>query len=178
SVLVTSGRYRTVLVVTADLVIDEAERMVNYALFSDGAASCLVADQPTETGAGYQILGVANAQDVGSLEWTHEISSDLARQVNARLLEPAGVALGEVCRLLHLNIFTPLVGMKERQAGFRADQLFTANISRTGHCFAADPLINLADLAEAGQLHPDHHYLLAASVPGSRFGVLVRKLAS
>ena len=42
--LVGVGRYRRVLVVTTDLVTDEADRMASYALFSDGAASCLVTD--------------------------------------------------------------------------------------------------------------------------------------
>lgn len=177
--LVASGRYRRVLVITTDLVLDEASRMVSYALFSDGAASCLVTGpgQDATGEPGYQILACANAQQARSLEWTNQISSDLARQVNDRLLDPLGMKLSEVCGLLHLNIFLPLVVMKERQAGFSADQLYTGNIERTGHCFAADPLINLVDRAAAGAVHPDHHYLLAASVPGSRFGVLLRRLA-
>ncbi|MDQ2956496.1 MAG: 3-oxoacyl-ACP synthase [Actinomycetota bacterium] len=176
SALVAAGRYRRVLVITTDLVLDEADRMVSYALFSDGAASCIVDAEARADG--YQIVACANAQDAGSLEWTKEISSDLARVVDAKLLDPAGLALSEVCGLMHLNIFKPLVTMKERQAGFSAAQLYTDNIERTGHCFAADPLINLVDRAGQGAVHPGHYYLLAASVPGSRFGVLLRKLMS
>lgn len=166
--LVASGRYRRMLVITADRVLDEAQRMVSYALFSDGAASCLISGEPT--GPSFEVLGCANAQDVDALVQTAEISSELARTVNDRLLEPHGMKLDDVCGVMHLNIFLPLMVVKERQAGYTADQIYTGNITRVGHCYAADPLINLLDR----QTHPGHHYLLVASVPGSRFGVLLR----
>lgn len=167
--LVAGGRYRRVLVITADRVPDETERMVSYALFSDGAASCLIGSEPA--GESFAVLGCANAQDAGSMAATAEISSELARTVNGRLLEPQGMKLDDICAVMHLNIFLPLVVVKERQADYTAEQIYTGNITRVGHCFAADPLINLLDR----QTHPGHHYLLVASVPGSRFGVLLRK---
>jgi 3-oxoacyl-[acyl-carrier-protein] synthase-3 len=173
---VASGRYRRVLVITTDRVTDEAERMTNFALFSDGAASCLVsADE--EGPDGYRLVACATAQEAASLEWSNELSSDLARQVNRRLLEPLDMKLGDVDALMHNNIFKPLLVMKERQAGFTQDQLYTGNIARIGHCFAADPLINLVDRAALGHVRGDHFYLLASSVPGSRIGVLLRRLA-
>jgi len=167
--LVAGGRYRRMLVITADRVLDETERMVSYALFSDGAASCLIGSEPV--GESYAVLGCANAQDAGSMAATAEISSELSRTVNSRLLEPQGMKLDDICAVMHLNIFLPLVVVKERQADYTAEQIYTGNITRVGHCFAADPLINLLDR----QTHPGHHYLLVASVPGSRFGVLLRK---
>lgn len=174
--LVASGRHHRVLVVTTDRVFDEAERMVSYALFSDGAASCVVTADP-HCHDGYRLLGCASAQDTANLGWSAEISADLARRVNESLLAPHGMKLGDVAALLHANIFTPLVVMKERQAGFTREQIYTDNIARVGHCFAADPLINLVDRTAAGHVRPGRHYLLASSVPGQRFGVLLRKLA-
>jgi 3-oxoacyl-[acyl-carrier-protein] synthase III len=171
--LVLSGRHRRILVVTADILAPGADRMAPYALFSDGAAACLVTDDPGPT-ASYELLACATAQDAATLEWTSEISSDLARAVTDELLGAAGLKLGEVAALLHANIFTPLVMMKERQAGFSAEQLYLDNIPRVGHCFAADPLINLVDRAALGHLRPGAYALLAASVPGSRIGVLLR----
>jgi 3-oxoacyl-[acyl-carrier-protein] synthase-3 len=176
---VISGRYRTVLVVTADAVAEGADPMSQFALFSDGAASCLVAADPfaansgDETGS-YEILGCAAAQDAAALDGTGQISSDLAREVNDRLLAPPGLKLGDVTALAHLNLFKPLLVMKERQAGFREDQLYLDNIPRIGHCFSADPLINLADRAAQGDIGEGHYCLLAASVPGSRIGVLLK----
>ncbi|MDH6110341.1 3-oxoacyl-[acyl-carrier-protein] synthase-3 [Kitasatospora sp. MAP12-15] len=182
--LVVSGRHRRVLVVTTDLIEDEVERMESFALFSDSAASCLVtagdsepADGEPADGLRYEILSTASAQEAAALDWSHEISADLAREANARLLEPVGLTVGDIDGLLHANLFLPLVTMKERQAGFSAKQLYTANVTRVGHCFAADPLVNLVDQEEAGRIREGGHYVLAVSVPGSRVTVLLRRLA-
>lgn len=169
---VASGRYRRVLVITTDRVTDESERMSNFALFSDGAASCLV----SADAGGHEILACATAQDAATLEWSNELSSDLSRAVNRRLLDPLGMKLGDVDALMHANIFKPLVVMKERQAGFTPAQLHIGNIARIGHCFAADPLINLVDRTALGHVRDGRFSILASSVPGSRIGVLLRTL--
>jgi 3-oxoacyl-[acyl-carrier-protein] synthase-3 len=172
---VLAGRYRRVLVITVDAVAEGAAPMSQFALFSDGAASCLVSADPGSADS-YEVLGCAVAQETAALEWMSQISSDLSRQVNERLLVPPGLKLGDVTALLHVNLFKPLLVMKERQAGFREDQLYLDNIPRTGHCFAADPLINLVDRVALGHLDEGHYAMLAASVPGSRFGVLLQKV--
>ncbi len=176
SAFVASGRYRRILVITTDRAADEDERVLPYALLSDGAASCLVtADEDGRDR--YQLLACATAQETGSLDWSNEISSDLTRRVNDSLLASRGMRVGDVAGLMHANIFKPLVVMKERQAGFTPRQIYTDNIGRVGHCFAADPLINLVDRVPLGHVRPDGHYMLASSVPGSRMGVLLRRLA-
>ena len=170
--MVGSGRYHRVLVITSDRVRDETTRMEKFALFSDGAASCVV----TEERGGFQLVSCAAAHNVRDLDWSSEISSGLARTVNERVLKSGGVGLEDVAGLLHTNIFKPIIVMKEMQAGFTADQLFTDNVTRVGHCFAADPFINLVDRGAAGHVRDDHHYLLASSIPGLRIGVLLRKV--
>ncbi|SRR5216683_468272 len=172
---VTSSRYRRVMLITTDRVADGADRMSQFALFSDGAASCVVTSDAGDRSS-YELLGCAIAQDTASLEWTKEISSDLAREVNDRLLSPAGLKLGDIAALMHANLFKPLVAMKERQAGFSAEQLYLDNIPRIGHCFAADPLINLVDRAALGHVGEGRYCLLASSVPGSRIGALLRRV--
>ncbi|MFD3700104.1 3-oxoacyl-ACP synthase [Streptomyces sp. NPDC058646] len=174
--LVAAGMHRRVLVVTTDRVSDEAVRMESFALFSDGAASCLVADEPLGTDA-YELVAGATAQDPASLDWSNEISSDLARTVNEQILDAAGMKLGDIHGVLHPNLYKPVVVLKERQAGFTREQLYLDNIPRFGHCFAADPLINLVDRAAAGGVVPYGYYLLASSVPGVRVGVLLRRAA-
>jgi 3-oxoacyl-[acyl-carrier-protein] synthase-3 len=178
---VASGRYRQVLVITADKVAAGADRMSRFAMFSDGAASCLASAEagaaaPAGSGS-YEFLGCANAQDTATLEWTKEISSDLAREVNDQLLAPHGLKLGDIAALMHANLFKPLVFMKERQAGFTDEQLYLGNIPRIGHCFAADPLINLVDRAALGHVGVGRYCLLASSVPGSRIGALLRRVS-
>jgi 3-oxoacyl-[acyl-carrier-protein] synthase-3 len=172
--LVRSGRHRRVLVITTDRVQDETTRMDKFALFSDGAASCLVtgADPGAE---GFDLLACATANRAAELDWSNEINPALASQVNEQLLKPFDLTLAEVSGLMHTNVYKPVVYLKEMQAGFTAAQLYLDNITRIGHCFAADPLVNLVDRGSAGHLRDGDHYLLAASVPGSRAGVLLRK---
>ncbi|RFS84325.1 3-oxoacyl-ACP synthase [Actinomadura spongiicola] len=178
--MVVGGLHRCVLVITTDRA-EDADRVEKFALFSDGAASCLVMDARDGTACTgpddsvFEIAGSAAAHDIHRLEWRNEIDSDLSREVNDRLLKPAGLAVEDIAGLFHSNIFRPIVTLKEMQAGFARAQLFTDNVARIGHCFAADPLINLVDQATAHRLHDGRHYLMAASVPGSRVGVLLRK---
>jgi 3-oxoacyl-[acyl-carrier-protein] synthase-3 len=177
--LVASGRHRTVLLITTDKVAPGAARMSQFALFSDGAASCIVTTEVVQDEAersGFMLRGCAVAQQTAELEWTSQISADLARAVTGALLAPHGLKLGDVAALLHANLFKPVLMMKERQAGFSPDQLYLDNIPRLGHCFAADPLINLVDRAARGDIGPGGYGLLAASVPGSRIGALLRRV--
>ncbi|MFE7130846.1 3-oxoacyl-ACP synthase [Streptomyces sp. NPDC057638] len=168
--LVRSGAHRDVLVITADRSTTESARVENFALFSDGAAGCRVTARPGE----YEILGTASARDPQALDWGNEINADLSRRVNDILLPPRGLTPRDLAGVLHSNLYIPLIVMKERLAGFTPAQLDTSNTARTGHCFAADPLINLVDRrTEAGG-----YYLLAASVPGSRAAMLLRKAPS
>jgi 3-oxoacyl-[acyl-carrier-protein] synthase-3 len=169
---VRSGRHRRVLVITTDRVLDEYTRMDKFALFSDGAASCLVTDDHPD---GYDLLACATANRAAELDWANEINPALAAAVNEQLLKPFDLELTDVAGLMHTNVYKPVVYLKEMQAGFAASQLYLDNITRIGHCFAADPLVNLVDRENAGQLRDGEHHLLAASVPGSRAGVLLRR---
>lgn len=172
---VDSGQTRTALVVTADRIEREPDRIENFALFSDGAASCLVTAD--ERGEGFRIAAAAAAQDLAEGGPSGQISAALAVTVNERLHRATGVAPGDIARVLHNNLYLPLVSLKEAQAGFAPHQLHLDNITRFGHCFGADPLINLADLADAGALRDGAPYLLASSVPGIRAAVLLHRHA-
>ncbi|WP_245687445.1 beta-ketoacyl-[acyl-carrier-protein] synthase family protein [Streptacidiphilus griseoplanus] len=175
--LATAGAHRCILVVTADRAPTEEARITDFALFSDGAASCLVT-RARVAQEGWRILAGAAAQDTALLDRSDEISSDLARQVNDSLLQPLSLRVEELAGLFPTNLYRPITLMKERQAGFRTEQIYTDNIERVGHCFAADPLINLVDRTGPGGPRDGDHYLLAASVPGSRIGVLLQGTAA
>lgn len=174
SAMVAGNSYRTVLVITADRVAAESERLTDFALFSDGAASCLITRRSGGGPETYRWVADAHAQDPEAFGRGNEISADLSKAANRRLFAEAGIGVEAIEGLLHNNIYLPIVTMKEVQAGFGQAQLDTANIARVGHCFAADPLINLADRWSAGTVKPDGLYLLASSVPGLRVCVLLR----
>ncbi len=174
--LVGSGSHRLILVVATDRIVDEAVRLEKFALFSDGAASCLVgAHEPGPDS--FEVLASASVQDPAVLGVRDEIDSRLSIAVNEELERATGISPEKVTALLPANLVRPLTVLKERQAGFTPAQLRTGNIERIGHCFAADPVINLADLVASGETEIDGLYLLASSVPGARHGVLLRKVS-
>jgi 3-oxoacyl-[acyl-carrier-protein] synthase III len=170
--LVKSGQRRAVLVISSDKSQNECERFQHFALFSDGASGCVVAAGGV---AGYAIVGTASAIDANTMSPDGEISAKLARRVNDKLLAPAKLSPGDIKALLHNNLYAPIVKIKEQQAGFRIQQLFLDNIRTKGHCFGSDPLINLADYAAKGLIGRGDYLMLVSSVPGLRFGLLVRQ---
>lgn len=172
--MVAGGRHRTVLVLTADRIAAESARITDFALFSDGAASCLVTQRSEGASESFQWVADAYAQDPVALGQGNEISADLARMANKMLFAEAGIGIEAIDSLLHNNIYLPIVTMKELQAGFDQSQLDTSNTTRVGHCFAADPLINLADRSSAGSIRAGGLCLLASSISGLRVCVLLQ----
>jgi 3-oxoacyl-[acyl-carrier-protein] synthase III len=170
--LVKGGQRRAILVISGDRISSECDRFQKFALFSDGASSCIVAAGDLD---GYAILGTASAVDARSMDPDGEISAKLACRVNERLLSQVRIAQADIKVALHNNLFLPIVKMKEHQAGFVSRQLFLENINAKGHCFGSDPLINLADYAAKGLTKRRDHLMLVSSVPGVRFGVLLQR---
>ena len=170
--LVRSGRHQAILVAAGDTIGPEDERLRPFAVFSDGAASCIVS---TGQSGEFELLGTASAVDTRMMRRNGEISADLTRRANAELFARAEVGLGDIKCLAHNNLWKPIVVMKEQQAGFRRDQLHLDNIPRIGHVFSCDPLINMIDLAAKGKVAPGELVALGSSVSGARFGALLRK---
>ncbi|CDH20933.1 hypothetical protein KKI93_17620 [Xenorhabdus bovienii] len=168
---IASGQSKQALVVTSDCIVNEEERMENFALFSDGAASCLVCID-SDPRPGFSIIANAEKQDLGQL--SQGLSVELSKAVNQALFHDAQILISDVNRLFHTNVYLPICNLKEMQAGYQASQLYTNNIMRIGHCFAADPLINLIDAQAQGELPHGGLFQLAASVPGARASLLLQ----
>ncbi|MCX8957634.1 beta-ketoacyl-[acyl-carrier-protein] synthase family protein [Erwinia psidii] len=169
---IASGQSAEILLIASDYMADPQKRLENFALFSDGAASCLITHS-NDPRPGFDILASAEKQDLTTL--TEGLSAALAKAVNQQLFSATQMDITDISRLFHTNVYLPLCNLKERQAGYRAEQLFTDNIARIGHCFSADPLINLIDADAAAQLPARGIFQLAASIPGARASVLLQK---
>lgn len=170
--LVSSGRHQSILVAAGDTIGANDDRMRPFAVFSDGAASCIVS---AGQGGDFQLLGTAAAIDSRMMKPNGEISADLTQQANTELLEQADIGRRDIKCLAHNNLWKPIIGMKEQQAGFRPDQLYLDNIPRIGHVFSCDPLINMIDQVEGGHVAPGELLVLGSSVSGARFNALLRK---
>jgi 3-oxoacyl-[acyl-carrier-protein] synthase-3 len=170
--LVRSRVYDSVLVITSDRISDEEERFQQFALFSDGAASCIVTSRPGELG----ILATASALAPAALDTARRFGGQLGHTTTDAITRQSGVQPDKVSVVLPPNLFTPIVRMSEGQAGFRPDQLYLRNIAERGHCFSADPLVNLVDRQDANGTRPGEYVLLTSSVPGSRVSILAEVL--
>ena len=168
--LVAGGAMRNVLVLSGDKAGAGERRAQRFGIFSDAACGCVV----SESGRGeFQIIAVSQAIDTATMHAEAGFSSGLAQQTNRQLLGSSSAA--SIQKVFSNNVFLPIVMLKEQEAGFEAAQIHTENISRIGHCYASDPLINFADFAAGGHVRPEHTYMLAADSPGLRISMLVEK---
>lgn len=172
---VAAGQSRACLVVTADRFTTDAERLRPFALFSDGAAACIVGASPG-SGPCYRIQGSAAATDPASASEAARISAAMVQRANAALHQVTGLSISDHAAVLPTNVYTPIVMMTEAQGGAAPSALYLGNIARRGHVFAADPLLNLVDFEAAESVAPGTNLWLAATVPGLRVAVSLQKL--
>lgn len=169
--LIASGRYRTILLVSFDAVTNERERFESFAIFSDGAASCLLTREPMP---GYRLVCAVQAnQATAHSSDGPDAGGRLAARANAQLkahqLQPR-----QLSKVFHDNLFLPIVCIREQMAGFTMDQLYTENISRIGHCFGCDPLINLSNYADTTGISDHALFGVFSGTPGVRAGLVLQ----
>lgn len=172
--LVAGGAHHDVLVVASDRVVDEDDRFQSFALFSDSAASCVISTRP---GGELAVRATAAVHDVPALTVDGRVNGELARLGTETLTRRSGVAPSDIATVLASNVYVPILRMSERQSGFRLDQLYLRGIALRGHCFSADPIVNLVDHRSTGAgLRTGDHVVLSSSVPGSRVSLLTEVL--
>lgn len=173
---VRAGLYGNALIVTADLVESGKDRFRPYAIFSDGAASCIVTSQITP--GGLVIRATASASDSEQMFSDAPFSDDLALATNEAALNRAGARPDDVKHLFCNNLFLPVITMKETEAGIDEEALFVDNIHDKGHCFGADALINLCDFLGDRSLEAGDIAMLASDAPGTRTTILIEQSAT
>lgn len=151
---VSSGAGRHILVLAVDRVLEHSMRVLRptVSVVGDGAASGVVTtvgDRP-----GWQLRWLGRRAFLGIAE--HDRVTDFAPAlvmlgrslVSLRRNELAALpAPAEKLTLLCNNYGLPTLRMFAATLGMRQDQVFTRNVSRTGHLGCPDPLVNLADFA-------------------------------
>lgn len=180
NIFIKAREYENILIVSADKVPEGDMRLHSYALFSDGAASCLVSKPRGIDLKGndnkYSIQSTSNVQATEFIDENAPYNVDIIRDSNDALLTQVGLSVEDIKLLCTNNLYLPVVSMKEEEGGLDESLLFQRNILEKGHCFAADVLINLYDACEVGALRPNDVALLAADYPGGRTGLLIKAL--
>lgn len=172
--LVSSGKYNNVLVVTGDVVPANEDRFKPYALFSDGASSCIVSRNSKI--AEFEICAEASYSSTVSMKPDAPFDGEIINRANDTLLSASNLTFSDIKFVMSNNLFIPIATQKEEEAGASSEQLFLSNVEHKGHCFAADIAINLCDANESGSITSGDHVLLASDSPGNRFSLIVRKI--
>ena len=164
--LVRSGDAETVLVVTADRlprVPGEYRAMPNAtAINSDGAAACLITREPRH---GFEVEHIAQHANPRILVRVKgdgfgkylDIVAGLRAAASA-VFRATGASPDQYRWLVTNNYSVPTIYGFAEALEVRRERVFVDNVARFAHAFAADGLINLADLLAAA----------AAAGPGER----------
>jgi 3-Oxoacyl-[acyl-carrier-protein (ACP)] synthase III len=130
-----------VLILAAEKMEDEQTRFRKYSMFSDFCFALLLSSRVDE--CEYEILDVHVGRDENPGEDTSGI---LTRQLEKTCVEEVlarnGVTRKDVGRFFYLNLYEPIAEMKGKETGFTRRQLYSES-RETGHCYGADPFINM-----------------------------------
>ena len=178
--LIVSGSAGAVLVVTVDR-IPEGTRFppISTTVYSDGAVSCLVAAAPPRSSS-FRLLG--SATETWLPEPGRADGMGAARTLTMAVrAATARVSGGSVERFRYL--VTPNFGRSTRHligmaAAMPVDRLHSGDIGRTGHCFASDIPLNLAELEESGALDDGDEILAVTSSRHALSAMALRYRAS
>jgi 3-oxoacyl-[acyl-carrier-protein] synthase III len=167
--LLATKEYHDVLLVTTDRVVDHRRYVAGgMTVLSDSAASCLVSRRVPDSG--FRVTGLATTVRAGGSGQEQGLAS--ARSLIAAINELIPRAFRhssapvEACRYLLTGNF----GHTPRQlfamaAGMEPEAHYAPRVGEIGHCFSADILIGLADLAAEGKLEHGDQLMLVASSP-------------
>jgi 3-oxoacyl-[acyl-carrier-protein] synthase-3 len=155
SLLVDRGAASNVLVVAADRVLDEGQRVLPpvVSVVGDGVASCVVSGQAgghdglvlrwVRRRAFMEVAKFDRGTDFGpALVMLGRSLASMAREIRA--MTSALDHAWFVCN----NYGMPTVRLFGRTLGVADDRVFTENVSRIGHLGSPDPLVNLATLPD------------------------------
>lgn len=142
--MVATGTARNVLVVAVDSVPDDTMRFQRFGVLSDGACSFIVADRDR---ADFAIVDTVVLSSTRTLEKTDDFQAKcaLVHEALDRFGHPHGYDFDRVEAMFVANVFLPIQELEMSLLpvdGMLADQ---GNTARYGHCYAADPFINLVD---------------------------------
>lgn len=94
-------------------------------------------------------------------------------EVIGAALEEADCGLGDLALVLPHNVNRlSWIGVC-KALGLPLDRVFLDLVASTGHCFCADPFINLQQAAELGRLRPGDRYLMTSVGLGATFAAMV-----
>jgi 3-oxoacyl-[acyl-carrier-protein] synthase III len=172
SAFVVAEMFNNVLVLTVDRIDNDEDRLQRFGVLSDGACGLLVqnADNSDFAVKGIAVLSCPVSLEQGGKDF--QSKCNLIQTVFDSLQRSCDFDFSLAVNLFSSNLFVPVQELET--SALPIDGLVThqANVVRYGHCYAADPVINLvdfyADTANAQVLHS----MMASSAHG-HFGMIL-----
>jgi 3-oxoacyl-[acyl-carrier-protein] synthase-3 len=170
--LVLGGSCENVLVVTVDKIDDDAERFQRFGVLSDGACSFIV----SRCGAidfailGTKVLSCPESLRNGGQEFQQKCQLIYAvfDELHAHTSQPSGVKAA----YLGSNVFIPIQELEMSVMPMDGLLAYQKNTARYGHCYAADPVINLLDFYADETNRAVKNSVMASTAHG-HFGVIL-----
>ncbi len=171
------------LIVIGEKILGHSSYLIpDTTIMGEAAAACIVGRSPD----GDQIIGQATRilgrfyQGLGGCaklqtEYKSVYLNTMA-QVMRQALADSSVAPGDLAAVLPHNVNRMSWKRVARELGVPADRIYLDNVARLGHCFGADPIINLVTAEHDGQVGPGDLVLLASAGLGASFGATVLRL--
>lgn len=167
-ILVGEKTYGTVSsVIPGMAVLGEATAAVLVGL--DGPSDRLVgySADTVHVGGGRLVMDAADMVEFG------DIYAERLGAVIVNALTVAGLGPADLAMYLPHNVGSLLCLRTGSALGLDKQQVFTDNIGRFGHCWGADPYLNLASATEKGLLEPGDYYLTTSVGLGATFSAAV-----
>jgi 3-oxoacyl-[acyl-carrier-protein] synthase-3 len=173
----------TALLLVGEKVVSSVMRHIpNTTILGDAAAASLVG----LNGPGDAVLAVAHrtlGQFHAAADMTPEQQADYNHSYVPTLaavlrdaVRDAGLVLEDVSLVLPHNVNRFSWSETARLLGIPLDRVYLDNLPRMGHCFAADPFVNLATARAEGATRPGDTVLLASAGQGGTFAAAVVRI--
>ncbi len=168
------------LVLTGEKAFTRSSRMIpNTTFMGESSAAALV----TSRGERDRMIGYATrtfGQFSGGLQMSAELTAQFGEiyqsgltEVIRAALETAGSGVDGLNLILPHNVNRVSWARACKRLGIPLDSVLTDNLGVTGHCFCADPFVNLATAVASGRLKRGDRYLMAAVGLGATFSAMV-----
>ena len=175
----------TALILVGEKVLSTVmQHIPNTTVLGDAAAASLVALD----GPGDAVLGLAQrtlGQFHAAADMTpelqgryHESYVPALASVMRDAVQDAGLTIEDVSLVLPHNVNRFSWSETARLLGIPLARIYLDNIPRMGHCFAADPFVNLATARAEGATKPGDTVLLASAGQGGTFAAAVVRIGT
>jgi 3-oxoacyl-[acyl-carrier-protein] synthase-3 len=169
SLILSEPEFTRILCVTADRFPEGARYEQAYNLISDGAAACVVSEQPAD----FRILAchhVTNGAQVSASD--EETLGSYFAQTCATIqacLNKAGLGIDDIDWIVPQNTHRDAWRVLCSLLGFPFEKVCLDTLSEVGHVISADNVINLTCLLERGLPEPGQRVLLPMAGYGSNW---------